>query len=78
MRKMLAGVAIAASTGATDAIYLAAVSIPTYGVPNVWSDPDGNGTHGPERAGRSQGALHLARLHVRSGQGDRGVRAIAG
>ncbi len=34
------------STGATDAIYLAGVGIPTYGVPSVWTDPDGNGTHG--------------------------------
>ena len=33
-------------TGATDAIYLAGVGIPTYGVPSVWTDPDGNGTHG--------------------------------
>jgi acetylornithine deacetylase/succinyl-diaminopimelate desuccinylase-like protein len=36
----------AMSTGATDALYLAAVGIPTYGVPGVWGDPDGNGTHG--------------------------------
>ena len=36
----------AMSTGATDAIYLAGVGIPTYGVPSVWTDPDGNGTHG--------------------------------
>lgn len=34
------------STGATDAVYLGAVGIPTYGVPGVWGDPDGNGTHG--------------------------------
>lgn len=34
------------STGATDALYLAAVGIPTYGVPGAWSDPDGNGVHG--------------------------------
>ncbi len=34
------------STGATDAVYLGAVGIPTYGVPSVWTDPDGNGTHG--------------------------------
>lgn len=34
------------STGATDAVYLAAVGIPTYGVPGVWGDPDGNGAHG--------------------------------
>lgn len=34
------------STGATDGLYLAAVGIPTYGVPGVWGDPDGNGAHG--------------------------------
>ena len=34
------------STGATDGVYLSAVGIPTYGVPSVWTDPDGNGTHG--------------------------------
>lgn len=34
------------STGATDGVYLAAVGIPTYGVPGVWGDPDGNGAHG--------------------------------
>ena len=34
------------STGATDALYLEAVGIPTYGVPGIWGDPDGNGTHG--------------------------------
>jgi acetylornithine deacetylase/succinyl-diaminopimelate desuccinylase-like protein len=32
------------STGATDAVYLQ--DIPTYGVPGLWGDPDGNGTHG--------------------------------
>ncbi len=34
------------STGATDGVYLGAVGIPTYGVPGIWGDPDGNGTHG--------------------------------
>ena len=34
------------STGATDGVYLGAVGIPTYGVPGVWGDPDGNGVHG--------------------------------
>jgi acetylornithine deacetylase/succinyl-diaminopimelate desuccinylase-like protein len=34
------------STGATDATYLALVNIPTYGVPGLWGDPDGNGAHG--------------------------------
>ncbi len=36
----------AMSTGATDALYLAAVGIPTYGAPGIWGDPDGNGAHG--------------------------------
>jgi acetylornithine deacetylase/succinyl-diaminopimelate desuccinylase-like protein len=36
----------AISTGATDGVYLGAVGIPTYGVPGIWGDPDGNGTHG--------------------------------
>ena len=34
------------STGATDGLYLSAVGIPTYGVPGIWGDPDGNGAHG--------------------------------
>ncbi|QNQ10172.1 M20/M25/M40 family metallo-hydrolase [Sphingomonas alpina] len=34
------------STGATDGIFLEAVGIPTYGVPGIWGDPDGNGAHG--------------------------------
>jgi acetylornithine deacetylase/succinyl-diaminopimelate desuccinylase-like protein len=34
------------STGATDGIFLEAIGIPTYGVPGVWGDPDGNGVHG--------------------------------
>ncbi len=34
------------STGATDAVFLGAVGIPTYGVPGPWGDPDGNGVHG--------------------------------
>lgn len=34
------------STGATDAIYLAAVGIPTYGVPGIFYDGDGGGIHG--------------------------------
>nr|WP_240959737.1 M20/M25/M40 family metallo-hydrolase [Novosphingobium olei] len=33
-------------TGATDGVYMGAVGIPTYGVPGVWLDPDGNGLHG--------------------------------
>jgi acetylornithine deacetylase/succinyl-diaminopimelate desuccinylase-like protein len=34
------------STGATDAVYLGAVGIPTYGAPGIWDDPDFNGIHG--------------------------------
>jgi acetylornithine deacetylase/succinyl-diaminopimelate desuccinylase-like protein len=36
----------AMSTGATDGIFLEAIGIPTYGVPGMWGDPDGNGVHG--------------------------------
>ena len=36
----------AMSTGATDGLYMSAVGIPTYGVPSIWGDPDGNGVHG--------------------------------
>ncbi len=34
------------ATGGTDAIFLAAIGIPVYGVPGPWGDPDGNGAHG--------------------------------
>ncbi len=34
------------STGASDAIFLAAVGIPTYGVPGIFYDADGGGIHG--------------------------------
>ena len=34
------------STFATDGVFLEAVGIPSYGPPGVWTDPDGNGTHG--------------------------------
>lgn len=33
-------------TGATDGIFLESVGIPTYGVPGLWSGPDGDGVHG--------------------------------
>lgn len=36
----------AMTVGSTDAIFLNAVGIPTYGVPGLWANPDGNGTHG--------------------------------
>ncbi len=36
----------AMSNGYTDATFLGAVGIPTYGVPGMWGDPDGNGVHG--------------------------------
>jgi acetylornithine deacetylase/succinyl-diaminopimelate desuccinylase-like protein len=32
--------------GATDAVFLAAIGIPVYGVPGGWLDPDYNGVHG--------------------------------
>jgi len=34
------------ANGYTDATFLTAVGIPTYGVPGTWGDPDGNGAHG--------------------------------
>jgi acetylornithine deacetylase/succinyl-diaminopimelate desuccinylase-like protein len=34
------------ANGYTDATFLGAVGIPTYGVPGMWLDPDGNGVHG--------------------------------
>ncbi len=36
------------ANGYTDATFLTAVGIPTYGVPGLWSDPDGNGVHGQD------------------------------
>jgi len=32
--------------GYTDATFLTAAGIPTYGAPGLWGDPDGNGVHG--------------------------------
>jgi acetylornithine deacetylase/succinyl-diaminopimelate desuccinylase-like protein len=42
------GVPVVASmaNGYTDATFLGAAGIPTYGVPGAWGDPDGNGAHG--------------------------------
>ena len=34
------------STGATDGIFLQAIGIPVYGVPGMFGDRDGGGTHG--------------------------------
>lgn len=34
------------ANGYTDATFLGAVGIPTYGVPGMWGDTDGNGVHG--------------------------------
>jgi acetylornithine deacetylase/succinyl-diaminopimelate desuccinylase-like protein len=47
-RKYFPGVPIipAMTIGATDAIFLNAVDIPTYGAPGLWANPDGNGLHG--------------------------------
>ena len=36
----------AMANGYTDATFLTAAGIPTYGVPGLWGDPDGNGVHG--------------------------------
>lgn len=36
----------AMANGYTDATFLGAAGIPTYGVPGAWFDPDGNGAHG--------------------------------
>jgi acetylornithine deacetylase/succinyl-diaminopimelate desuccinylase-like protein len=51
------------STGATDGVYLEAVGIPTYGVPSVWADPDGNGTHGLNERVEAK-ALYTARDYL--------------
>lgn len=51
------------STGATDGVYLSAVGIPTYGVPSVWTDPDGNGTHGLNERVEAK-ALYAARDYL--------------
>jgi acetylornithine deacetylase/succinyl-diaminopimelate desuccinylase-like protein len=34
------------STGATDSIFLSPIGIPTYGVPGIFGESDGNGAHG--------------------------------
>ena len=34
------------SSGATDALYFGPVKLPIYGVPGIFTDPDGNGVHG--------------------------------
>lgn len=34
------------ANGYTDATFLGAIGIPTYGIPGMWGDPDGNGAHG--------------------------------
>lgn len=46
--KYFPGVAVIPSmaNGYTDATFLGAVDIPTYGIPGMWGDPDGNGVHG--------------------------------
>jgi acetylornithine deacetylase/succinyl-diaminopimelate desuccinylase-like protein len=51
------------STGATDGVYLEAVGIPVYGVPSVWADPDGNGTHGLNERVEAK-ALYTARDYL--------------
>jgi acetylornithine deacetylase/succinyl-diaminopimelate desuccinylase-like protein len=46
--KMFPGVPIVPTmvTGATDATYTGLIGIPTYGVPGLFGDVDGNGAHG--------------------------------
>jgi acetylornithine deacetylase/succinyl-diaminopimelate desuccinylase-like protein len=46
--KYFPGVPVVATmaNGYTDATFLGAAGIPTYGVPGAWADPDGNGAHG--------------------------------
>jgi acetylornithine deacetylase/succinyl-diaminopimelate desuccinylase-like protein len=39
-------VTVTMSTGGTDAPFLALAGIPTYGIPGMFTDPDGNGVHG--------------------------------
>jgi acetylornithine deacetylase/succinyl-diaminopimelate desuccinylase-like protein len=39
------------------------VGIPTYGVPSVWTDPDGNGTHGLNERVEAK-ALYTARDYL--------------
>jgi acetylornithine deacetylase/succinyl-diaminopimelate desuccinylase-like protein len=34
------------ANGYTDATFLGAAGIPTYGIPGMWYEADGNGTHG--------------------------------
>jgi acetylornithine deacetylase/succinyl-diaminopimelate desuccinylase-like protein len=51
----------AMSTGATDALYLR--GMPVYGVPSVWTDPDGNGTHGLNERVEAK-ALYTARDYL--------------
>ena len=53
----------AISTGATDGVYLEAVGIPVYGVPSVWTDPGGNGTHGLDERVEAK-ALYSARDYL--------------
>jgi acetylornithine deacetylase/succinyl-diaminopimelate desuccinylase-like protein len=36
----------AMSAGATDGRYFGVASLPVFGVPGIFGDPDGNGTHG--------------------------------
>jgi len=53
----------AMSTGATDAVYLGPIRMPVYGVPSVWTDPDGNGTHGLNERVEAK-ALYTARDYL--------------
>lgn len=47
-RKLFPGIPVVPNllTAGTDGRYLSAAGIPTYGVPGIFLDPDGNGAHG--------------------------------
>jgi len=45
------------ANGYTDATFLTAAGIPTYGVPGLWGDPDGNGVHGLDERIETQSLL---------------------
>jgi len=56
------------STGATDGIFLFAKGIPVYGVPGIFGEADGNGTHGLNGAHPREVAAGRPRLPVQVGQ----------
>lgn len=52
------------ANGYTDATFLGAVGIPTYGVPGMWGDPDGNGVHGLNERMEVR-SVHIGRDYLR-------------